>query len=117
MRHRKLDAPYQLGKSQNWLMVAHQLASAYEKSRSMAGSGGSKINWLRARRPNGKSKYWRKEGLERNMLDRDQCSLTQPGAAKPQPHDVRAGRVRRACDDAPLSLPVRLCDAPDLLHA
>jgi len=32
-----------------------------EKSRSMAGSGGPKINWLRARRPNGESKYWRKE--------------------------------------------------------
>src|SRR5271166_1703486 len=26
-----------------------------------------------------------------------------------------AGRVRRACDDAPLSVPVRLCDAPYLL--
>jgi len=26
-----------------------------------------------------------------------------------------AGRVRRACDDAPLSFPVRLCDAPYLL--
>jgi hypothetical protein len=25
------------------------------------------------------------------------------------------GRVRRACDDAPLSVPVRLCDAPYLL--
>ncbi len=25
------------------------------------------------------------------------------------------GRVRRACDDAPLSVPVRLCDAPNLL--
>src|SRR5208337_1058905 len=30
--------------------------------------------------------------------------------------DVRAGRVRRACDDAPLSFPVRLCDAPYLLQ-
>ena len=28
---------------------------------------------------------------------------------------VTAGRVRRACDDAPLSVPVRLCDAPYLL--
>ncbi len=27
----------------------------------------------------------------------------------------QAGRVRRACDDAPLSFPVRLCDAPYLL--
>ncbi len=27
------------------------------------------------------------------------------------------GRVRRACDDAPLSVPVRLCDAPYLLLA
>src|SRR5208282_6298311 len=27
-----------------------------------------------------------------------------------------AGRVRRACDDAPLSFPVRLCDAPYLLR-
>ena len=27
-----------------------------------------------------------------------------------------AGRVRRACDDAPLSFPVRLCDAPYLLE-
>src|SRR5271166_3254400 len=27
----------------------------------------------------------------------------------------KAGRVRRACDDAPLSISVRLCDAPYLL--
>src|SRR5271165_926539 len=37
-------------------------------------------------------------------------------AAEPQTPDVRAGRVRRACDDAPLSFPVRLCDAPYLLQ-
>jgi hypothetical protein len=30
-------------------------------------------------------------------------------------HGGQAGRVRRACDDAPLSFPVRPCDAPDLL--
>ncbi len=29
--------------------------------------------------------------------------------------DGLTGRVRRACDDAPLSVPVRLCDAPYLL--
>src|SRR5271165_7175707 len=29
----------------------------------------------------------------------------------------KAGRVRRACDDAPLSISVRLCDAPYLAGA
>src|SRR5271166_4852359 len=31
-------------------------------------------------------------------------------ARSSQTPDVRAGRVRRACDDAPLNFPVRLCD-------
>ena len=51
--------------------------------------------------------------------ERDQRSTTESteihSAAEPQTPDVRTGRVRRACDDAPLSFPVRLCDAPYLL--
>ena len=33
----------------------------------------------------------------------------------PHPVNKSAGRVRRACDDAPLSISMRLCDAPYLL--
>ena len=38
-----------------------------------------------------------------------------PGGVEPDGVSCLAGRVRRACDDAPLSVPVRLCDAPYLL--
>ena len=44
-------------------------------------------------------------------------SVQGKGRAGPGPRrgGAEAGRVRQACDDAPLSISVRLCDAPYLL--
>ena len=51
----------------------------------------------------------------RSLSHRGAVSFKQRKPEFREPPTPVAGRVRRACDDAPLSFPVRLCDAPDLL--